>query len=498
MEEKKNLIDEELLEEDEIEFPVIEGQPMEVSEEAKQAELELKKISAGDGNAPKAASIGKKWAFVALFITINVAAVLATVVLEFTGETPPLALSAAWEVFLQNYPWLIGLGVLFVLSILFNAMKRYTLLKGTLNKKLPLISLNSTLLCKYYDAITPLGSGGQPFEIYYLRKKGVPIGIASGVPIAAYCMDRIAFVLISIIALVWQGFSSVPTTIIVLCWIGIVINAAIPTAILFFTIMPKVAHSSSRFVARIAKKLHIVKDEEACYNKICGSVLEYAECLKYFIHRSKTRFFFGILLSILSLVALYSMPFFVVRMSGITEGSWIKILSLTVICYMSVTLLPTPGNSGGAEFSFRSIFASFLSGGMLFWGMISWRIASYYLFVICGFILLLFQQAFKFTKKGKLAQQAVDEALKKEKMRREEENLINSGKKAAAEPTQPEETASEETVQVISATILSNEVRAKPFTPPESTNGDEHVAEWSAVIDGSAETQNYGGEEKND
>lgn len=438
MEEKKSLLDnEQLIEEDEVTLPVTEDEKIEVTDEAKEAELELERISASteDKKNLKTTSIGKKWAFVALFITINVAAVLATALLEFTGETAPMPLSYVWGVFISNYPWLIGLGLMFVLSILFNAMKRYTLLKGTLNKKMPLISLNATILCKYYDAITPLGSGGQPFEIYYLRKKGVPIGIASGVPVASYCMDRIAFVLVSIVALVWQGFSSVPTTIIVLCWIGIVINAAIPTAILFFTIMPKVAHAVSRFVARVGKKLHIVKDEEECYKKISGSVLEYAECLKYFIHRSKARFFYGVVLSILSLVALYSMPYFVVRMCGIAEGSWIKILSLTVICYMSVTLLPTPGNSGGAEFSFRSIFASFLSGGILFWGMLAWRIASYYLFVISGFILIIVQQCYKFTKRGKLAQQTIDDTLKKEKMRREEERLISSGQ---MEPPKPE------------------------------------------------------------
>lgn len=437
MEEKKSLLDnEQLIEEDEVTLPVTEDEKIEVTDEAKEAELELERISASteDKKNLKTTSIGKKWAFVALFITINVAAVLATALLEFTGETAPMPLSYVWGVFISNYPWLIGLGLMFVLSILFNAMKRYTLLKGTLNKKMPLISLNATILCRYYDAITPLGSGGQPFEIYYLRKKGVPIGIASGVPVASYCMDRIAFVLVSIVALVWQGFSSVPTTIIVLCWIGIVINAAIPTAILFFTIMPKVAHSVSRFVARVGKKLHLVKDEEECYKKISGSVLEYAECLKYFIHRSKIRFFYGVVLSILSLVALYSMPYFVMRMCGIAEGSWIKILSLTVICYMSVTLLPTPGNSGGAEFSFRSIFASFLSGGILFWGMLAWRIASYYLFVISGFILIIVQQCYKFTKRGKLVQQTIDETLKKEKMRREEERLISSGQMVPPKP----------------------------------------------------------------
>ncbi|MDY4187366.1 MAG: lysylphosphatidylglycerol synthase transmembrane domain-containing protein [Candidatus Borkfalkiaceae bacterium] len=488
MEEKQSLLDnEQLLQDEAVELPVAESEQLNINSEAKEAEKELEKISAAEQKPLKTKSIGKKWALAALFVCVNLAAVLGSAILEFTGGNAPTPISEVWNTYMQNWVWLVGLLAVFVFSIVFNAVKRYLLLKSTLKKKLPVVSMNSTIVCKYYDAITPLGSGGQPFEIYYLRKKGVPVGIASGVPIVSYCLDRVAFVFVALGSVLWQGFGDVSIIIKVLFILGILVNTFIPFAILFFTIMPKVAHGAARLVAKIGHKLHIVKNEDECYKKLVGSILEYAECLKYFMHKSKARFIAGAVLSILSLVALYSCPYFILRMNGVSSVSWIKILSLTSICYVSVTLLPTPGNAGGAEFSFRSIFSGYLTGGVLFWGMMCWRIVSYYLYIICGFILYLIQQAYKFTKRGKREQAKINEALKKERERRAAEYAVLYGDNAEKEK---EELSIPTPIIPDDAAEIHAETTIEPIHPTETldshtkADGASTFAEFTAVISG--------------
>lgn len=502
MEEKNSLLgNEQLIQDEAVDVPVAESEQMNISGEAEEAEKELEKISAPEQKPLKTKSIGKKWALAALFVCVNVAAVLGTALLELTGDSKPTPISEVWGTYMQNWIWLIGLGAVFVLSLVFNAIKRYMLLKCTLKKKMPVISMNSTIICKYYDAITPLGSGGQPFEIYYLRKKGVPVGIASGVPIVSYCLDRVAFVLVALISVIWQGFGGVEPVIKILFVLGIAVNAFIPFAILFFTIMPKVAHAVSRFIAKVGHKLHIVKNEEECYKKIVGSILEYAECLKYFMHKSKIRFLFGALLSILSLTALYSCPYFILKMSGVHDISWIKILSLTSICYVSVTLLPTPGNSGGAEFSFRSIFAGYLAGGKLLWGMLSWRIVSYYLYIICGFILYLVQQAYKLTKSGKREQALIDAALKKERERRAAEYAVlygDNAKKEEAELSIPTPIIPDGAAEIHAETTLEPVHATETLDSHTKADGASTIAEFTAVITGDEVNIHDDVNEKND
>ncbi len=385
---KEDLIDEEVAD-----ISTTSDEPLEISEEAKKSEEELEKIAPVDSNQVlKTKSPSKKILIAILFIAINLLAILTTVVIEFSGEEHPVPLSSVWNTFMQNIGWGICGVLMFACSILCDTIKRYTLLKSTLNKRMPFTALKATVICRYYDNITPLGSGGQPFEIYYMRKKGVPVGIASGVPIVGYALERIAYVLVALISILFYGFGNTSLFITILCIVGLIANAFIPFAIFFFTVMPRVATAVSKFVAKIAKKLRLTKDAQEFEHKITGSMTEYANCLKYFTQKSRLSMLKGLIFSCLHFLALYSIPFFAVRMSGNYTATWSETFALCVICYTSVTLLPTPGNSGGAELSFRSIFASYLSGGLLFWGMLSWRIMSYYFYVITGIVLISAQQ----------------------------------------------------------------------------------------------------------
>lgn len=399
--------------------PSVEGeQSIEMTAEAEAAEKELERIAAAEDSAAMKTKRGSKnLAITLLFIAVNVIAVVLTALMEFTGGEEPAPFVQVWRVYLENWGWMLGALALVVVAQFLQAAKRYVFLRSTLKKKLPIISMNATLLCKYYDNITPLGSGGQPFEIYYMRKKGVPVGVASGVPLVSYALDRIAYVFIAFVVLIAYGFGDTSVVIKILCIIGLLINAAIPFALLFFSIMPKTAEALAGGVAKIAKTLHLTKDAEKFKLKLTGSIKEYAECIKYFLNKSKGRMILGFVLSVLYLLALYSLPYFTIRMSGTANVSWGEMYALCVICYTSVTMLPTPGNSGGAELSFRSIFAEYLSGGKLFWGIMSWRVFSYYISIFVGFILIVGQSIYKFTKAGKAEMERAHDLFKRTEIR---------------------------------------------------------------------------------
>lgn len=412
---------------------VDDGKPIEMNAAAEQAEKELEKIAPVDeGKALKTKKTSKSFAFTLIFVLVNVVAVLFTAFLEFKGEDKPQGFGSAFNIYIKNYWWLIGAFLMFIVYNAAQALKRRLFLKTTLKKDLPLISMNAVLLCKYYDNITPLGSGGQPFEIYYLRKKGIPVGVASGVPLVCYALDRIAYVIVALTVMIAYGFGDITTVLKVLCVIGLVVNAAIPVALGFFTLLPATAEKIAGFVAKIFKFLHLTKDAETFKHKTTDSIVEYAECIRYFVKKSKARMLLGLLLSLLSFVALYSMPYFVIKMSGTANVGWWNIFCLTVICYTTVTMLPTPGNSGGAEVSFRSIFASYIAGGTLFWAIMSWRFFCYYLSILVGLVLIISQSAYKFTKKGKAERARANKLFAEGVIRPKAEDRVKAAEQAEA------------------------------------------------------------------
>ena len=405
--EEKKPVKEKLIENEKVDFFVAEKKPLNISDVAEKADSDLQKIApVSDNEALKTKSASKKWLIALLFITVNLLAILLTAVIEFIGDEQPIHISKVWGTFMQNWVWAVGALVLIALSIFFEAVKRFVFLRSTLKKNMPIISLNSTIICKYYDNITPLGAGGQPFEIYYLRKKGLPVGISSGVPLVSYSLNKIAYFAVSFSAICINGFGETGIFIKILCLLGLFINLIIPAAIVMFALMPKFSSAIAHGVANIGKKLHLVKDREAFFKKTTSNFIEYADCINYFLRKSKISIAIGFLCSVAYFITMYSLPYFTIRMSGNHNVNWGEMFTYCVICYASITLLPTPGSSGGAELSFRSIFDTYLSGGLLFWGMLSWRIFSYYSFIILGIILIIAQQILKFTKNDKADKKA--------------------------------------------------------------------------------------------
>lgn len=77
------------------------------------------------------------------------------------------------------------LGVL-LLYVLVESCKYAYLMKITTGKFRFRTAVKVMMIGKYYDGITPLSTGGQPFQILYLHKRKSPKGIASALPLVRY------------------------------------------------------------------------------------------------------------------------------------------------------------------------------------------------------------------------------------------------------------------------------------------------------------------------
>ena len=212
--EERTSLDEIILEEEKVDVPVSEKEPIQISGEAEKANEELQKIAPKSNSGEvKTASASKTWLVVLLFLSVNLVSILLSAVMEFSSEQSLVNISAVWGTFKENWVWaIVGIAIVLI-TIFFEGFKRFILLRTTLKKNLPIESINAGLLCKYYDSVTPFGAGGQPFEIVYLRKKGLPIGVASSVPLVSYSLKKIAYVLVSFIAIIFCGFGEVTSFI---------------------------------------------------------------------------------------------------------------------------------------------------------------------------------------------------------------------------------------------------------------------------------------------
>lgn len=255
---------------------------------------------------------------------------------------------------------------------------------------------------KYYDGITPLASGGQPFQIYYLHKKDVPAGVATAVPLVKFIVTTIVTcfggaVLLGILPYV-MSFDAKTYWILVVAWVSLGINLLVPIAIVFLSLFPRIGRKMIAGIVSLLSKIRIVKHKYPTMKKYITEIDEYRNAFKVLI-RHWWKLIPLVLLCILCFVVYASVPFFAtlaIAGPGISDNLpllYIQMVCLCMVTYYSVSWVPTPGNSGANEVSAAFVFTSTLPAltTLTGWMVFLWRFAIYYVFILSGIGISIFE-----------------------------------------------------------------------------------------------------------
>jgi uncharacterized protein (TIRG00374 family) len=282
--------------------------------------------------------------------------------------------------------WYLGIGILcFLVAVLMLYYEYKKMIMVASGKSDSRGAFECAMLGKYYDNVTPLGAGGQPFQMIYLKQRGFSNGVSGSIPIIGFLAQQVAFILIAIVVFI-SNRNIVDTIVLVRvqAYVGLFFYMLVPAAIVFFALFPKPFIAFLNAIAKFLNKLRIVKDKEKAVEKITTVMNEYVSSFKIINKRPH----FTILLLFLSIiyqVAILSIPFFMLKAFGGT-GDWWDTFSRVVYIYAAITVIPSPGNSGAAEGYFYAVFSQ-LKEGFLFWAVIAWRFLVYYMWIIVGIII---------------------------------------------------------------------------------------------------------------
>ena len=334
----------------------------------------------------------KKSLYGLIFVFINV---ILVIILGFTtfnkdGNDQGSSFQTTLDIWFQKENvgyWIIAL-VLGLVAVLAEAIKFYIMINKTTGKHRPYLSLKTAILGKYYDNITPLGGGGQPFQIYYLTKGGVPGAESMYLPVASFFMNRLAFLILCITAFIFSAIKGgvVPntatgTTLLIMSYVGAAFSIFLPAAIFIASFLPKLRAKIIKLCVRVSFKFKLVKNKGAATRKANKLVNDYRKSL-FMLARSKGTVILVTILSFVYEMSLCSIPYFVVRACGAT-ADWFTLMCTCVIGYSAISFIPTPGNSGAAELAFTLLFTG-IAASTKYWAMTYWRFCCYFLIVIIG------------------------------------------------------------------------------------------------------------------
>lgn len=252
----------------------------------------------------------------------------------------------------------------------------------------------------FFSCITPSASGGQPAQIFYMRRKNIPIPVATIVLMVVTITYKAVLVIIGLgIVVFGQGFiCEYLSGILPVFFLGIFLNVFCVGFMLLLVFHTTLARSILSKGLELLEKFHILHYKESRHERLESGMSTYQEAAAYFGNHHHV-IFHVLVITFAQRFALFLSTYFVYLAFGLHEISVMTIVSLQAVISISVDMLPLPGGMGVSEKLFLTIFVPVFGAKLLLPGMILSRGLSYYTeLLLCALLTVLTH----FTIKGKL------------------------------------------------------------------------------------------------
>lgn len=241
----------------------------------------------------------------------------------------------------------------------------------------------------FFNAITPFSSGGQPFEIYSLRKQKIKMADCTTIVIQQFVVYQIALVLLGIIAIVSNHiFHIFPDNGLLknLVTIGFILNTLVTIVLFLLAFTKKTNKFIINKVINLLHKLKIVKNKEKQTEKFNKYINELYDGTKLLL-KNKLSFLGMIFINFVGLICFYLVPLTILYSTGdYTSFNGLKSIIASAYVMLIGSFVPIPGGTGGLEFGFIKFYGNFIKGSILTAIMITWRFITYYIPMIIGAI----------------------------------------------------------------------------------------------------------------
>ena len=291
--------------------------------------------------------------------------------------------------------WLILLSVLLIIGYwllrslaLFIVVKKYK--KNIRYSKM----VHQILITQFFNGITPFATGGEPMQVYMLKKSGVKVAQATNIIVQEFIMYQIALVMMGVVCLILNfafNICHVSPFLANLIFLGFVINIAIGLICIFVSFSKKFSKFIVKISLKIGTKLRLIKNVERTTELWNEKVEEYNES-GTMLKENKKLFFTCVLINFAALFIFYLIPLFVFLSLGHSVGI-LEVLVSSAFILLVGNFVPIPGGSGGIEFAFLEFFNNSLpamdeKSAVLKSALIIWRGITYFLGIIVGGVAL--------------------------------------------------------------------------------------------------------------
>ena len=242
----------------------------------------------------------------------------------------------------------------------------------------------------YFSAITPSNTGGQPMQLIYMSRDGMPKADSTVVLIAVTVLYKAAFLIITaLLFLLGIGYISGPiSSVWFLAVLGTALNVALIVFLLILLFNRRLTDVFIKGSIRLLGKMHIVKDVPGKLAEFEEKLSNYHRCAGFFMtHKMVVLKAFGVLT--LQRFALLSITLWVYFSLGVRGYTVLEILATQCLLNLCVDLMPLPGAVGISETVFLMLFTPIFTEAKITTAVLLSRGISFYVLVVVAAIAVM-------------------------------------------------------------------------------------------------------------
>ena len=235
----------------------------------------------------------------------------------------------------------------------------------------------------FFSCITPSASGGQPAQIYYMKRDGIKIGHSTVNFLLMLMSLQIVTLIFALISLVGNGmfvFSNMdgiwPLFVYGIIFYTVMIFVIV-CAVFYSALLKKIVKALVTFLAAIK----IIKNKEEALKRADESIESYIISAVY-IKKNPHLLVKTLGVSTVQVLLQFSVPYLVYRAFGQDVYSYFDIFSLQTILTICVSALPLPGAVGASEGTFMKMFFVIFGSELVLPATLLNRGISFYVYLI--------------------------------------------------------------------------------------------------------------------
>ncbi|MGN0344438.1 MAG: lysylphosphatidylglycerol synthase transmembrane domain-containing protein [Lachnospiraceae bacterium] len=262
-------------------------------------------------------------------------------------------------------------------------------------------SLFSCISCAFigflFSGITPSATGGQPMQLYYLKRDGNSWSLSSVVLMTVALMYKLVLVIFGGgILLFWRvplrGYLGGGYYRLFL--LGLTLNTLLVVGLLMVMFTPSVIRMMISKVEWLAVRLHLIKKKGSKQARLDHFMENYQNALS-FLKEHKGKMLAVLLGTVVQRTAVFALTYIVYRGMGLSGATLTTIMWLQAAVYIAVDMLPIPGAQGITEAMYRRAFLDIFTAGHVTASICISRGVSFYLMICVGLIVMLYQFCIK-------------------------------------------------------------------------------------------------------